>query len=183
VVINVAGKRRFEAAEDTKKAALAKVTAATKTPDILEPSMVPDGAIKIMSIEEEKKRSQLLKNDLEDITALTAELVALRERANIDGRIKNLNHMKKLDEFLTGILDMLTKPESIELMEQAMARALNKGDLKQVKELMVAIGIALDKKNAMISESGFTDGRRKNVKIAVNFANDGNTQVGVSVDG
>lgn len=174
-------KRRY-GSEETKTAARAKLEIATRLPDEITPDMVPDNAIKLLSIDDEKERSNILKTEADDLKTLTAELVALRERANVDGRIKNLNHIKKLDEFIEGVLDKLTSPDMFDLLDAGMKAAIAKGDIKQYKELMVAIGIALDKKNAMIDDSGFTDGRKKNVKIAVNFANNGSTQIGVQMN-
>jgi hypothetical protein len=176
----MAGKRRF-GAENTKTAAKAKLEAVTRvTPE--EVSQVPDSAIQLLSIDDEIERANVLKTEFQDLKALTAELVALRERANVQGRIKNLKLIEKIDSFLENMMDMLTTEQMNERMETAMFKALEKGDIKQVKELMVAIGIALDKKNAMLESSGFTDGNKRHVKIAVNFANDGSTQVGVNVN-
>jgi hypothetical protein len=176
----MAGKRRF-GSENTRTAARTKVDLATRIlPE--EVAKVPDSAIQVLSIDDERERANVLKAEIVDLKTLTAELVSLRERANVQGRITNLQLIEKIDSFLTNMMDMLTTDEMNQRMEQAMFKALEKGDVKQVKELMVAIGIALDKKNAMIEGSGFTDGKKKNVKIAVNFANDGSTQVGVNVN-
>lgn len=178
----MAGKRRFEAAEETRKAATIRVDMATRVPDEVSSSMIPKNALKIMSLDDEVERAQVLKTEVDDLKSLTAELVAMRERANVEGRIKNLELIKKIDTFLTNMMDLLTKDKMTDQMEKAMMKALEKGDIKQVKELMVAIGIALDKKNNMIEGSGFTDGNKRGVKIAVNFQNNGSAQVGVQVD-
>lgn len=81
------------------------------------------------------------------------DLKVRQEQTAIEARYKDLEYLKMLEDIVEGAYQALkeVQAETPEKFKEMVTKALNKGDFKQFKELMTALGIVFDKREQLLS--------------------------------
>lgn len=136
--------------------------------------------VKITPDQEEEKKEVIGKN-MESLAAMAEELDELRKEAAVLARKKDIDYVEKIDDFIKTILD--TVSEDKEQMKESIRKMIKDGNMKALKEMMVALGISVDKREALLS---YDEHRRKKdakkLKLQVLFRHSDGSQAGVSIE-
>lgn len=126
------------------------------------------------------KEIATLKDELGDLNELNKQLDLLRRGVAVDSRRKDLLYIRKLDVVIDTVLSGIIDNQK-ELLS-AINKMLKKGDMRGMKDLMVAFGVAVDKRESLLGfdETRHMKKRRMNLKVVFKGA-DG-SQAGVSVE-
>lgn len=107
----------------------------------------------------EKLLDMLVPTEPEVLTPEVVEPVGLKdlqirqEQTAIEARYKDLEYLKMLEDIVEGAYQALkeVQAETPEKFKEMVTKALNKGDFKQFRELMTALGIVFDKREQLLS--------------------------------
>jgi hypothetical protein len=112
------------------------------------------------------------------------DLQVRQEQTAIEARYKDLEYLKMLEDIIEGAYQALkeVQAETPEKFKEMVAKSLNKGDFKQFRELMMALGIAYDKREQLLS---FDDTRKQRgvgiTEFEFRFASPDGAQAGVKM--
>jgi len=110
------------------------------------------------------------------------DLQVRQEQTAIEARYKDLEYLKMLEDIIEGAYQALkeVQAETPEKFKEMVAKSLNKGDFKQFRELMTALGIAYDKREQLLS---FDETRKQRgvgiTEFEFRFASPDGAQAGV----
>lgn len=112
------------------------------------------------------------------------DLQVRQEQTAIESRYKDLEYLKMLEDIIEGAYQALkeVQAETPEKFKEMVVKSLSKGDFKQFRELMTALGVAYDKREQLLSFDGTR--KQKGAGIAefeAVFATPEGGQVGVRV--
>lgn len=107
----------------------------------------------------EKLLDMLVPTEPEVLTPEVVEPVGLKdlqirqEQTAIEARYKDLEYLKMLEDIIESAYQALkeVQAETPEKFKEMVTKALNKGDFKQFRELMTALGIVFDKREQLLS--------------------------------
>jgi transcription elongation factor GreA-like protein len=100
-----------------------------------------------------------------EIESLTAQLSQERQLAALQARMDDLKHTEKLSDLLETMLDALT--EDKEAFRKAVLKSVEKGEMKQIKELLIALGIAIDKREVLLGYDEQRQQKKSKLKLQV----------------
>ena len=136
----------------------------------------PMQKIAMKTPEQELEHKAELQNELNSLDALTKSLnekmlTEKREEMMLTSRLKDIEYVNKMDELISIILDVLTEDGVKDKLRAGITKALEKGDMKQLKELMVAFAIPVDKREQLLGfDSTRTGDNKKKAKISFMFS-------------
>lgn len=112
------------------------------------------------------------------------DLQVRQEQTAIEARYRDMRYIEQLDEFIDAVLDAMAKlkEENPEFYKNMVENAFKNGNMKQVKDLLVALGVAYDKREQLLSFDNTRE--KKGVGIAefeVRFATPDGSQMGAKV--
>lgn len=112
------------------------------------------------------------------------DLQVRQEQAAIEARYRDMRYIEQLDEFIDAVLDAMAKlrEENPEFYKNMVEKAFKNGNMKQVKDLLVALGVAYDKREQLLSFDNTRE--KKGVGIAefeFRFATPDGSQMGAKV--
>lgn len=107
----------------------------------------------------EKLLDMLVPIEPEVLTPEVVEPVGLKdlqirqEQTAIEARYKDLEYLKMLEDIIESAYQALkeVQAETPEKFKEMARKSLSKGDFKQFRELMTALGIAYDKREQLLS--------------------------------
>jgi len=99
------------------------------------------------------------------IEELSEQLDRKRQLAALQAREDDIKHTDQLNELLETMLDALTQDK--EAFKKAIAKCVEKGEMKQIKELMIALGIAIDKREVLLSYDEQRQPKKSRLKLQV----------------
>ena len=107
-----------------------------------------------------------------------------QEQTAIEARYRDMRYIEQLDEFIDAVLDAMAKlrEENPEFYKNMVEKAFKNGNMKQVKDLLVALGVAYDKREQLLSFDNTRE--KKGVGIAefeFRFATPDGSQMGAKV--
>lgn len=112
------------------------------------------------------------------------DLQVRQEQTAIEARYRDMRYIEQLDEFIDAVLDAMAKlrEENPEFYKDMVEKAFKNGNMKQVKDLLVALGVAYDKREQLLSFDNTRE--KKGVGIAefeFRFATSDGSQMGAKV--
>lgn len=112
------------------------------------------------------------------------DLQVRQEQTAIEARYRDMRYIEQLDEFIDAVLDAMVKlrEENPEFYKNMVEKAFKNGNMKQVKDLLVALGVAYDKREQLLSFDNTRE--KKGVGIAefeFRFATPDGSQMGAKV--
>ncbi len=112
------------------------------------------------------------------------DLQVRQEQTAIEARYRDMRYIEQLDEFIDAVLDAMAKlrEENPEFYKDMVEKAFKNGNMKQVKDLLVALGVAYDKREQLLSFDNTRE--KKGVGIAefeFRFATPDGSQMGAKV--
>jgi len=112
------------------------------------------------------------------------DLQVRQEQTAIEARYRDMRYIEQLDEFIDAVLDAMAKlrEENPEFYKNMVEKAFKNGNMKQVKDLLVALGVAYDKREQLLSFDNTRE--KKGVGIAefeFRFATPDGSQMGAKV--
>lgn len=136
----------------------------------------------------EKLLDMLVPTEPEVLTPEVVEPVGLKdlqirqEQTAIEARYKDLEYLKMLEDIIESAYQALkeVQAETPEKFKEMVRKSLSKGDFKQFRELMTALGIAYDKREQLLS---FDETRKQRgvgiTEFEFRFASPDGAQAGV----
>ncbi len=138
------------------------------------------GMVKLSPMQETERKLELY-DEMKSISDINKELESLREKAALVARKKDIDYVLQLDEFIETVLSTLAKDKVA--LSESISKMISGGNIKLLKELMVAIGITIDKREKLL---GFDDQRRrqdgKKLKFEVLWKGGDGSQAGVKIE-
>ena len=130
----------------------------------------------------EREQAIEMYEETERLSELMKQLMEMRREVMILARQRDIEYIDKFDNVIKIILETLV--ESKESLAGSIRQIIESGNAKALKELMIALGITLDKREMLL---GFdeTRGRRedkKKLKLRVLFSGPDGTRAGVSYE-
>lgn len=112
------------------------------------------------------------------------DLQVRQEQTAIEARYRDMRYIEQLDEFIDAVLDAMAKlrEENPKFYKDMVEKAFKNGNMKQVKDLLVALGVAYDKREQLLSFDNTRE--KKGVGIAefeFRFATPDGSQMGAKV--
>ena len=142
--------------------------------------LVSESKVKLTPTQETERKLELY-DEIQSVTEISQELEALREKAALIARKKDIDYVLQLDEFIETVLSSLANDKHV--LAESIAKMLRGGNTKLLKELMVALGISIDKREKLL---GFDDQRRKQdsrkLKFEVLWKGGDGSQAGVKIE-
>ncbi len=122
----------------------------------------------------------ILKEEIGDLSEINKELDLLRRSTAVDARRKDIRYIRQLDEImdtmLTGII------ENKDDLRQAIKSIIQKGNLKLLKDLMIAFGVAIEKRESLLGFDETRQMKKRKMNLKVVFRGADGTQAGVSIE-
>lgn len=139
------------------------------------------GRVKVTPEQEEEKKMELY-NEAESIAELKQRIEAMREEAATTARAKDIDYVCKMDNLIKAVLDAVS--ESEEDIKRTVQDMIKEGNMKAVKDLFVALGITIDKREMLL---GFDETRKKQdgrqrLKFEVLWKSGDGSQAGVRIE-
>lgn len=131
--------------------------------------------------QQEESQAIKLNHQMENLSELAKRLEDMREEAALKARHKDIDYVEKLDDFISTVLDTLIGNRKT--LEKSIVKMLEKGEIKKLKELMVALGISVDKRENLL---GYDETRRgadkRKLRLRVVWKGTDGSQGGVDVE-
>ena len=165
---------------------LPEKTAEVTEEQIQEAIVLPGGATSIDFMMPEEEREILEKNmnmygDMEKMRKL---LNVAKTNRVISEDLKTLEMIGRIDEFTDKMFNVLTNPETIEVLERYMQRQFEEGDpSKAIKQVGLTAKAFLDARETMLQKMKAGKSGKK-ARIALKFTNDAGEdfQLGADID-
>lgn len=115
------------------------------------------------------EEDESLSKRLENVAKTAQSLEAIREDIAVDAKFQDLKYVKMLDNFIYAITDALTQSvKDPRALQTAVKKIVSGGDFKKLKDLLIALNIAVGDRNDLL---GFDETRqakgKKKLKLQV----------------
>lgn len=131
--------------------------------------------------QQEELQAIALNKQMENLSELTRKLEEMREEAALKARYNDIDYVEKLDQFIATVLDTLT--DNKKTLEKSIIKMLEKGEVKKLKELMVALGISIDKRETFLGYDESRRGKdRRKLRLQVVWKGTDGSQAGVNIE-
>lgn len=118
--------------------------------------------------------------EMDKLTVLSKDLEHIRQQVALEARRKDIDYVRKMDVVIDTILTTLT--ENKQKLSEAIVDMLDKGNMKALKELMVAFAVTVDKREAILGFDETRHARKRRMNLRVMFKGPDGTQAGVSIE-
>ncbi len=118
--------------------------------------------------------------EIDDLTAITQRLDDIRKEVAVEARRKDIDYIRKMDVVMDTILTTLE--DNKDKLSAAILEMLEKGNMKGLKELMVAFAVTVDKREGMLGFDETRQARKRRMNLRVMFKGPDGTQAGVSIE-
>jgi hypothetical protein len=121
---------------------------------------------------------------MEKLATLADALEERRQEVALAEREKDIEYIEKVDVLLDGILDAFVDvlKEDNEAFKKSVRKVLESGKLMHLKELMIALGVAMDKREMLLGFDNSRGGNKKRMKLEVVWKSKSGEQCGVRVE-
>lgn len=131
---------------------------------------------------QEREQAIEMYEESDRLSELMKQLIELRREAMIIAKQKDIEYIDKLDNVIRTILEVLVDGQ--EDIADSIKRIIQEGNAKAFKELMIALGIVIDKRESLL---GFDETRsrkeeKKKLRLRVLFNGPDGTRAGVSYE-
>ncbi len=130
--------------------------------------------------EQEKKEAVAMYDEIESLTDIMQKIEQLRKEVVLEARRSDIGYVRKIDIILETVLETLT--ENKDMLSKAVVESLRKASMKDLRELMVAMGVAIDKREMLLGFDETRRMRKRKMNLRVIFKGPNGTQAGVSVE-
>lgn len=154
------------------------------TDDIIEDALVYENgvtSIDFMLPQDEREILEKNLNNYGDVEKMQKLLTMAKKNKQISEDLKSLELIGKVGDFSDKLLDLLTKEDNLEMLDQYIKRKFEEGDIaKSYREVGLLSKAMLDAREGMLQkmragESG------KRAKIALRFTNDSGETIELGV--
>jgi len=123
-----------------------------------------------------------LYDQMQSIAEITEELERLRERAALVARKRDIDYVMQLDEVVETILSTLVDNKAN--LANFVTKILQSGNARHLKELMVALGVTIDKREALLGfdQERSKGGQKKKMRFEVLWKGGDGSQAGVKIE-
>jgi len=129
-------------------------------------------SIDFMMPEQEREILERNLNLYSDVEKMEKTLNIAKKNKYLSEQLKTLDLISKTGEVSAEILDLMTKPENLKVLEEYIQRKFDEGDIaKAYKEIGLMSTAMLDARKAMLYDLKNTKTGKK-AKIALKFTND-----------
>ena len=130
--------------------------------------------------QEEEQAAAIIRKG-QNLTELVDDLEALRRRVAVEAKHKDIEYVRKTDRVINTILTTLTEHE--EDFKNSILRMLKEGKMRDFKELMVAFGVTVDKREALLGFDETRSMKKRKFRLKVAFKGADGSQAGIMVEG
>jgi adenine-specific DNA methylase len=120
--------------------------------------------VKPVAVEERQKA--VVKRDIESLNKLTTELEEKRQFSTVESRLKDLQYVEKIEEFLDIVMDAMTCDPA--LLKKGIQDMIAAGKMDKLQSLLTSLGIAMDKRSMALQvfdDARENAGSKKKIKL------------------
>lgn len=116
----------------------------------------------------DKELVQIDKNtSVQEVEKVENQLAMARQKSALEARLKDIKYTSELSDLIEVMLESLT--EDPKVFKKTIKTVIEKGKMKELKELMVALGIAIDKREALLSYDEHRQQKKGKLKLQVRW--------------
>ncbi len=93
---------------------------------------------------------------VQEIEKAESQLAVERQKMALEARLNDIKYTSELSDLVETMLESLT--EDPKIFKKSIKTVIEKGKMKELKDLMVALGIAIDKREALL---GYDENRQQ----------------------
>jgi hypothetical protein len=131
------------------------------------------------AVETEKKIKA--QEAIDSLAVYAQDLTEMRKQASIEARKADIDYINKLDRFISTTLEAIT--EDPETWKEIVKQMLQRGKMRELKDLMVSLGITMDKRESLLA---FDDTRvkpsKKKLKLNVVWQGSDGSKMGAQAE-
>ncbi len=112
------------------------------------------------------------------------DLQVRQDQSAIEARYRDMRYLEQLDQFIDAMLDAMVqlKEDQPEFYKDMVEKSFKSGNMKQVKDLLVALGVAYDKREQLLSFDNTRDKKGAGIaEFEFRFASPDGSQMGAKV--
>ncbi len=133
------------------------------------------------TINDENNQTAEIYEDMDSLVEVSRQLQEMREKAALEARYNDIEYVNKIDDFISTILDSIS--ENQEGLAKTVVKMLEQGDTKRLKDLMVALGISIDKREALLGyDEDRRGGNKRKMRLRVAWKGTDGSEGGVSIE-
>lgn len=115
---------------------------------------------------------------VQEIEKVENQLTMERQKMALEARLKDIKYTSELGDLIEIFLETLT--EDPKTFKKVIKKIIEKGQMKELKDLMVALGIAIDKREALLGYDEHRQQKKGKMRLQVRWM--GSAPGGVQIE-
>jgi len=105
--------------------------------------------------------------DIQAIEKREAQLAVERQAQMLQARLDDIKYTSELSDLIAIMLEALT--DDPKTFKKAIKTVIEKGKMKDLRDLMVALGVAIDKREVLLSYDEYRQAKKSKLKLQVRW--------------